>query len=92
VLLHQSVGRSAGDLPEVVDFHDVVCPGGEFTNELDGAQDFRPDGSHFSPGGADWVARWHGCWEPLRSVESPASGLDPEGQAPFGRSASMTGL
>ena len=43
---------------EVLEFHDVVCPGGAFTNELDGIEDFRPDGSHFSPEGSDWVAAW----------------------------------
>ena len=34
----------------------------------------------------------HGCWEPLWRVEDPASGVDPEGEAPFARGHSMTGL
>jgi hypothetical protein len=34
----------------------------------------------------------HGCWEPLFRVEAPASGLDPERQAPFAGSHSMTGI
>jgi len=34
----------------------------------------------------------HGCWEPLWRVEDPASGLDPQREAPFAGSHSMTGL
>jgi glutathione S-transferase len=34
----------------------------------------------------------HGCWEPLWRVEDPASGLDPDGTAPFAGSHSMTGV
>jgi glutathione S-transferase len=34
----------------------------------------------------------HGCWEPLWRVEDPASGLDPEHEAPFLGSHSMTGV
>jgi glutathione S-transferase len=34
----------------------------------------------------------HGCWEPLRRVENPASGLDPELEAPFSGAGSMTGV
>ena len=34
----------------------------------------------------------HGCWEPLWREEALASGIDPKGEAPFGRGASMTGL
>jgi glutathione S-transferase len=34
----------------------------------------------------------HGCQGPLWRVRDPASGVDPEGQAPFGPGHSMTGL
>ncbi|MFP6623117.1 MAG: glutathione S-transferase family protein [Myxococcota bacterium] len=34
----------------------------------------------------------HGCWEPLWRVAEPASGIDPEGRAPFANGSSMTGL
>jgi hypothetical protein len=34
----------------------------------------------------------HGCWEPLWRVEDPASGVDPNGEAPFTSTGSMTGL
>lgn len=34
----------------------------------------------------------HGCWMPLWRVEDPASGLDPEREAPFAGGDSMTGL
>ncbi len=33
-----------------------------------------------------------GCWEPLWRVADPESGVDPQGEAPFGRGHSMTGL
>ncbi len=34
----------------------------------------------------------HGCWAPLWRVEGLASGIDPEGEAPFVAGHSMTGL
>jgi len=34
----------------------------------------------------------HGCWEPLWRVRDTASGVDPEGNAPFAPGHSMTGL
>ncbi len=34
----------------------------------------------------------HGCWEPLWRVNEPASGIDPEGRAPFAQGHSMTGI
>ena len=33
-----------------------------------------------------------GCWEPLWRVDDPASGLDPEHEAPFAGGHSMTGM
>ena len=38
-----------------------------------------------------WLAE-HGCWEPLWRVADPASGLDPNREAPFAGTGSMTGL
>jgi len=34
----------------------------------------------------------HGCWEPLWRVQDPASGVDPDRQAPFAGGQSMTGM
>lgn len=34
----------------------------------------------------------HGCWEPLWRVADPASGVDPDGRAPFAPGHSMTGM
>lgn len=34
----------------------------------------------------------HGCWEPLWRVEDLASGIDPDRQAPFASTGSMTGV
>jgi len=34
----------------------------------------------------------HGCWEPLWSVESPESGIDPQREAPFSPGHSATGV
>jgi hypothetical protein len=45
---------------EVLDLFGHVCPGGEFTNELGGVHNLRPDGAHFSRRGANWLARWLG--------------------------------
>jgi hypothetical protein len=43
---------------ELLDLFAKVCPDGEFTNALDGVADLRPDGTHFSDPGADWLAGW----------------------------------
>jgi hypothetical protein len=55
---------------EVVDLFGHVCPGGEYTNELGGITYARPDGLHFSPDSARWVADWLG----LRLLSQVADG------------------
>jgi len=45
---------------QVIDLHAKVCPGGRFTNSLEGIEPFRPDGIHFSPRGGRWVGEWLG--------------------------------
>lgn len=48
------------DRMALVDLFTPVCPHGAFTNTLDGIEDLRPDGIHFSDAGADWIAGWLG--------------------------------
>lgn len=43
-----------------VDLAARVCPRGEFTSTLGGIVDARPDGIHFVPAAADWLAAWIG--------------------------------
>jgi hypothetical protein len=43
---------------EVVDLFAQVCPGGRFTQVLDGLENARPDGLHLSDVAADWVVAW----------------------------------
>jgi hypothetical protein len=47
-----------GERLELVDFNAKVCPSGEFTNQLAGMDEIRPDGAHLSDEAADWVAEW----------------------------------
>ncbi|GIU83419.1 MAG: hypothetical protein KatS3mg008_0194 [Acidimicrobiales bacterium] len=44
----------------LVDLFGHVCPDGEFESELGGIPHARPDGLHFSPAGARWLAEWLG--------------------------------
>ena len=41
-------------------FASRVCPGGKFTQTLGGTSGARPDGVHFSPPAARWLADWLG--------------------------------
>jgi hypothetical protein len=41
--------------------------------------------------GARALLEKHACWEPLWSVENPASGVDPDDRAPFGRGVEVFG-
>ena len=42
----------------VIDLGSLICPpGAECTTEIEGIE-LRPDGLHFSGGGADVIARW----------------------------------
>lgn len=43
---------------QLVDLDRLACPDGQFTNDLGGISNFRPDGSHFSDEAADWVIQW----------------------------------
>jgi hypothetical protein len=45
---------------DVVDLAAHVCPGGRFSDTIDGVAGSRPDGLHFSDPGADAVAAWLG--------------------------------
>ena len=53
--------RFAALRPEVrfFDLAGTLCPGGEFRSEIDGIE-VRPDGAHFSPDGAGWLAETFG--------------------------------
>lgn len=53
--LRRSVAAAFGGRVAVVDVTDLLCPGGACTDEVDGRRP-RPDGLHFSPAGAAWVA------------------------------------
>jgi hypothetical protein len=55
-----AVARAEADRVTAVDLHSLVCPRGTFTNTLHGIENARPDGTHFSPRAADWVATWLG--------------------------------
>lgn len=47
-----------GDRLQIYDLFADLCPGGEFTDELGGFEDARPDGLHLSDDVADWTAAW----------------------------------
>ncbi len=42
----------------IVDLHGYLDPNAEFLNSIAGVDDIRYDGIHFTPQGADVVARW----------------------------------
>ena len=42
------------------DLFSVVCPESEFVEDLDGVDDVRPDGVHFSADGSEWFATTQG--------------------------------
>jgi hypothetical protein len=44
----------------MIDLDAHVCPGGTFSETVDGVSGARPDGLHFSDPGADVTARWLG--------------------------------
>ncbi len=66
------LAESRRDHLAVIDVFAAVCPAGAFTNTLDGIDEFRPDGNHFSRAGADWVARWLGP-QLVALAEAPSS-------------------
>jgi hypothetical protein len=53
-----TVAHAHGDAVTVVDLHAHLAPNGELVNSIAGVDDIRSDGIHFSPQGADVVARW----------------------------------
>lgn len=69
-----SAAANAGAIP--IDLAHRVCPNGAFRNALDGVDDIRPDGLHFSDPGADLVAAWLGpqLANPLLGINIPATG------------------
>jgi hypothetical protein len=56
-LLRQAA-RAHSEVVTVVDLHAYLDPNGQFVNSIAGVDDIRTDGIHFSPQGADAVARW----------------------------------
>ncbi len=54
------VQRQAPVPINVVDLHEHVCPGGQYTGDLDGVSGARPDGFHFTEDGAYAVSEWLG--------------------------------
>ena len=62
--------RLAEDRPQVrlVDVHELLCPGGEYQDEVAGIEGIRPDGIHFSTEGALWLSRQIGP----QVLEAPA--------------------
>jgi len=43
---------------ELIDFNAKICPDDDFTNQLAGMSNIRPDGAHLSNEAADWTAEW----------------------------------
>jgi hypothetical protein len=56
--LLRSVAQTHQSQVTVVDLHDYLDPDGQFVNSIAGVDDVRSDGIHFTPQGADVVARW----------------------------------
>jgi lysophospholipase L1-like esterase len=46
------------DLVSVIDLHAYLDPNSDAVNSIAGVDDIRHDGIHFTPQGADVVARW----------------------------------
>ena len=57
---------------KVADLYDRICPGGEYTDTVEGVDDARPDGFHLSDEAADRLAaRWLSPF--LQSARRPAT-------------------
>jgi hypothetical protein len=56
--LLRTVAQAHPDSVKVVDLHAYLNPNGEFVNAIAGVDPIRSDGIHFSPRGAEVVARW----------------------------------
>ncbi len=58
VLLPRAVAHVPG--VRIIDLYAKVCPGDSYTHHLGGRTGTRPDGVHFIPPTADWLAEWLG--------------------------------
>jgi lysophospholipase L1-like esterase len=56
--LLRSVAEAHHDLVSVIDLHAYLDLNGDAVNSIAGVDDIRSDGIHFTPQGADVVARW----------------------------------
>jgi hypothetical protein len=56
--LLRSVADAHPDSVSVIDLHSYLDPNGDSVNSIAGVDDIRSDGIHFTPQGADVVARW----------------------------------
>ena len=56
--LLRSVAQAHQDSVSVIDLHAYLDPNGDAVNSIAGVDDIRSDGIHFTPQGADVVARW----------------------------------
>jgi len=56
--LYREFARRHADQVVIVDLNRYVCPEGEYTDVTIDGVDLREDGVHFTPEGADLVARW----------------------------------
>ncbi len=56
--LVRGVAQAHPDAVTVVDLHAYLAPHGELLNSIAGVDNIRSDGIHFTPQGADVVARW----------------------------------
>jgi lysophospholipase L1-like esterase len=56
--LLRSVAQAHQDSVSVIDLHAFLDPNGDAINSIAGVDDLRSDGIHFTPQGADVVARW----------------------------------
>lgn len=56
------LGRLGKLRPDVrfFDLHEVLCRGDEIVNKVDGVDELRTDGIHFTPAGSMWFARTYG--------------------------------
>ena len=56
--LLRSVAQAHPEAVSVIDLHAYLDPNGDAVNSIAGVDDLRTDGIHFTPQGADVVARW----------------------------------
>ena len=76
--LYREFARQHADQVVIVDLNGFVCPEGEYADlSIDGVR-LRDDGVHFTPEGADFVARWLApqIIAAVPEGRQPASGVD----------------